>query len=255
MRTLAIQTGSNGNCFYVESGDTAILIDAGVSGICAERALAAHDIDIRCCRGCVVTHDHNDHTRSLGVFHRKYGVTPWVSEATYAAADRGRGLGRIDRCEHFTVGSAFHIGTLRVETLATPHDAADGCALVIDDGQVRLGVFTDLGHSFAGLGACIAGCDALYLESNYDPDMLANGPYPVFLQRRITGPSGHLANAEAAELLAAHQRPGRRWVCLAHLSQNNNLPELALQAHREVLGDTAAIALGSRHAPTPMMTL
>ncbi|MFW5698659.1 MAG: MBL fold metallo-hydrolase [Planctomycetota bacterium] len=252
---MAIQTGSNGNCFYVESSHTAILVDAGVSGVCAERALAAHGIDIRCCASCVVTHDHNDHTRSLGVFHRKYGVTPWISEATYVAADRGRGLGQIDRCEHFTVGTAFRIGDLRIETLATPHDAADGCALVIDDGRARLGVFTDLGHTFAGLGACIASCDALYLESNYDPDMLSNGPYPRFLQQRIAGPMGHLANVEAAELLAAHRAPACRWACLAHLSQNNNLPELALQTHRQVLGEAATITLGSRHAPTPMMSL
>ena len=135
---------------------------------------------------------------------------------------------------------------MAIETIPTPHDGVDGVAVVIDDGRKRLGVLTDLGHVFADLPAVLGSLDAVLLESNYDPRMLAEGDYPPFLRKRIAGPGGHLSNVEAAELLARVN--GRlAWACLAHLSQENNRPELALRTHRKILGRPLPLYVASRH--------
>ena len=111
---------------------------------------------------------------------------------------------------------------------------------VVDDGKHRLGILTDLGHVFSGLADVIASLDAVLLESNYDPDMLANGPYPDWLKERIAGPAGHISNFEAAELLKTAASKRMKWACLGHLSQDNNTPKLALATHRKILGRPAA---------------
>ena len=111
-----------------------------------------------------------------------------------------------------------------METIPTPHDGVDGVVFVVDDGKHRLGILTDLGHVFADLEAVIGSLDAVLLESNYDPDMLANGPYPEWLKERIEGPGGHISNLEAAELLLKAASKRMKWACLAHLSHDNNTP-------------------------------
>jgi phosphoribosyl 1,2-cyclic phosphodiesterase len=120
-------------------------------------------------------------------------------------------------------------------------------AFVVDDGKRRLGVMTDLGHVFKGLPEVVASLDAVFLESNYDPDMLANGPYPVFLQERITGKHGHISNFDCARLLDQAASPRLKWACLAHLSEQNNHPDLAVRTHREILGATFPLHVASRY--------
>ena len=115
-------------------------------------------------------------------------------------------------------GKRVKFGKVVVETIPTPHDAEDGVVFVVDDGKHRLGILTDLGHVFDGLGDVIASLDAVLLESNYDPEMLANGPYPESLKKRIAGPHGHISNFEAAELLNTAASKRMKWACLGHLS-------------------------------------
>jgi phosphoribosyl 1,2-cyclic phosphodiesterase len=137
-----------------------------------------------------------------------------------------------------------------VQTIPTPHDAADGVGFVVTDGARRLGVLTDLGHVFAGLGEVISTLDAVFLESNYDPHMLANGPYPLYLQERIAGDQGHLSNAEAAKLLHAFASGKLQWVCLAHLSEQNNTPQLAIETHESILRNRFPLHVASRYEST-----
>jgi len=125
----------------------------------------------------------------------------------------------------------------------------------VDDGKHRLGILTDLGHVFSDLEAVIRSLDAVLLESNYDPEILANGPYPQWLQRRVRGPGGHLSNLEAAELLLAAASKRMKWVCLGHLSHNNNTPELAVQTHRTVIGDRWPLHVATRHAATDVLEI
>ncbi len=252
MRVISLQSGSNGNAVYVEAAGVRLLIDAGISGIQARQRLAQHDREIARVDAMLVTHDHADHIRSLGVFQRKFGLAAYVTPRTLEAACVRHALGSLGELQGFRAGEVLRIGAVRVETVPTPHDGVDGVALVIDDGKKRLGILTDLGHVFRDLPSVVASLDAVMLESNYDPQMLASGGYPAFLKRRIRGPGGHLSNREAAELVAA-AGSRLRWLCLAHLSQQNNCPELALNTHREVLGEQLPIYVASRYAVSDVL--
>jgi phosphoribosyl 1,2-cyclic phosphodiesterase len=153
----------------------------------------------------------------------------------------------VDDVRHFSAGESLRFNGVTVETIPTPHDGTDGVAFVIDDGRRRLGVLTDLGHVFDGLDAVIGTLDAVIIESNYDPEMLADGPYPYFLKQRISGPNGHLSNAEAAELLARSAGAKLKWACLGHLSGENNNPAMAMETHRRILGPQLPLHIAGRY--------
>jgi phosphoribosyl 1,2-cyclic phosphodiesterase len=123
---------------------------------------------------------------------------------------------------------------------------------IFDDGDRRLGILTDLGHVFAGLAQTLLSLDAVLLESNYDPTMLEQGPYPEFLKQRIRGPGGHLSNHESARLLSAAFQGRLKWACLAHLSQHNNHPALALETHQAMVGPHHRLVVASRYAASPL---
>ena len=253
MLIISLQSGSNGNCIYIEAAGRRLLFDAGISGKQAEQRLAdfgrsIHDVD-----ALFISHDHADHARCLGIYQRKFGIPVHVTKKTLAAAACKIDLGKLDGVDHFTAGHKIHLDGLTVETIPTPHDGADGVAFVVDDGQSRFGLLTDLGHAFRGLLEVVQSLDAVLIESNYDPDMLRNGPYPRYLQHRIRSRGGHLSNAEAAQLLAATN--GRlRWACLGHLSEHNNHPSLALDIHREIIGeDRWPIHVASRYEATGIL--
>jgi phosphoribosyl 1,2-cyclic phosphodiesterase len=214
-----------------------LLVDAGISGSQVAQRLAMHDVEAESLDALLISHDHSDHTRCMGIYQRKFGVPIYVTRPTYTAARRRNRLGMVDDLRFFESGAALQFDSVTVETLRTPHDGVDGVAFVIDDGQRRLGVLTDLGHVFPGLDATVNSLDAVLLESNYDPDMLDRGPYTESLKRRIRGPGGHLSNVEAAVLLNGAARGRLRWACLAHLSEHNNCPQIALETHRKIIGE------------------
>jgi phosphoribosyl 1,2-cyclic phosphodiesterase len=183
----------------------------------------------------------------MGIYQRKFHLPIHVTEPTLAAARASNRLGPLSDVRAFRAGEALRFGAVTVETIPTPHDGADGVAFVVDDGRQRLGILTDLGHVFSGLEAVLRSLDAALIESNYDGDLLADGPYPWHLKERIRGPGGHLSNREAAELLAAGAGRRMRWACLAHLSEQNNRPDLALRTHRAVLGEALPLHVASRY--------
>jgi len=251
----ALQSGSNGNCIFVEAGGVRLLIDAGISGVQMEQRLAAHGVRPDEIDALLISHDHRDHAQCMGIYQRKLRIPVYVTAPTLQAARGRTKLGLIDDVRCFTAGESVHLGSVTVETIPTPHDGADGVAFVIDDGRCRLGVMTDLGHVFAGLEEVLLSLDAVLLESNYDPQMLKDGPYPAFLQERIEGPGGHLSNLDAAGLLQRAFQSRLRWACLGHLSEHNNHPAVALQTHRAVLGERCLLRLASRHMPSDMFAL
>jgi phosphoribosyl 1,2-cyclic phosphodiesterase len=251
----SLQSGSNGNCYYVESGSTAILIDAGIPGSEAARRLAALGRDIRDVKAVVISHDHSDHASSAGVFHRMFGIPVHMTRATYDAARKRFSLGRIEALEHFEAGDTLRIGSLRVQTVPTPHDAADGVVFVVQDRRRRVGVLTDLGHVFPELGEAIRSLHGVLLESNYDPGLLESGSYPAWLKARIRGDGGHLSNAEAAGLLRDAAGPRLEWACLGHLSEENNRPELALETHQGIVRPGFALHAASRWDTTVLPEL
>ena len=254
MNLISLQSGSNGNCLYVEAGGVKLLFDAGISGKQAASRLAFHERDIRDVSALIVSHDHADHVRCAGIYQRKFGIPLYITEKTLRAARLRNDPGRLDRVEYFVSGRTIQFGKVSVETIATPHDGADGVAFIVDDGISRLGIFTDLGHVYAELENALSSVDAALIESNYDPGMLKNGPYPAFLKKRIAGPGGHLSNIEAAEL-AARTGAGLRWVCLGHLSAENNTPELALGTYRSIAGDASPCYIAGRYGAGPVLTV
>lgn len=249
--TCALQSGSNGNCIYVETPDARLLFDAGISGRVARKRLGEHEREIEDVDGVLISHDHSDHAGGAGVFHRKFKLPLYMTRRVRQAT-RGR-LGVIaeERLHHFEAGDTLRFGGTAVDTVATAHDGCGGVAFVITHGGKSLGIFTDLGHRFEGIEKSIRRLDLLYLESNYDPQMLAAGGYPKWLKQRIVGEGGHLANSEAAEL--AKDAGGRlQRLILAHLSEHNNRPELAMSTAREHLGDQLPISVARRHGVTEM---
>jgi len=252
---ISLQSGSNGNCLYVEAGGTRLLFDAGVSGALAEQRLAAHGVDIRTVDALVISHDHCDHCRSLGIFQRKFGLTAYLTRHTLAGARRRCRLGELGPLRHFKAGEVLRIGEATIETIPTPHDGDDPVAFVIDDGRHRLGILTDLGSVFDALHSAVASLDAVLLESDYDPDMLKASDYPDWLKQRIRGPNGHLSNDEAATLLAEAGTKRLRWACLGHLSEETNRPDVALNTHRRVLGRRLPLRIASRHEVSERMEI
>jgi phosphoribosyl 1,2-cyclic phosphodiesterase len=246
MKVIALQSGSNGNCIYVESDGVRLLFDAGISGKQAQARLAAHGRDIEDVHALLISHDHRDHSRCLGVYQRKFGLPVHITRGTLTVTSRKENLGELGDVRHFSAGSAIQFGKITVETILTPHDAVDGVAFVVDDGTRRLGILTDLGHVFDRLVPVMKTLDAVVIESNHDLEMLTNGPYPESLKRRIHGRHGHLSNVDSAELL--HAAGSRlKWACLAHLSEDNNDPELAVDTHRQKLGDRLPLFVASRY--------
>ena len=225
MKVISLQSGSNGNCIYVETESLRLLIDAGITGSQAEQRLAAAGRDIRDVDALLISHAHADHVRCMGVYQRKFGLPIFVTQQTLATVRRRSRQGELTDVRSFVAGSTIRFDSVSVETVPTPHDSVDSVAFIIDDGRRRLGILTDLGHAFDGLDAVVRSLDSVILESNYDPDMLASGPYPEQLKQRIRGPGGHLSNIEAAELLADTVNGRLKWACLAHLSERNNEPE------------------------------
>lgn len=235
MRVISLQSGSSGNCIYVESGETRLLFDAGISGICAQNRLSMHGIDIRSVNAVFITHDHRDHTASMSAFHRKFKLPVWMTLKTCEAVQT-KGIRVPGGVEHFCANTRFRFRDLSIEAVSTPHDAADGVCFVVDDGKTRFGVCTDLGHVFSELPAVIESLDGVLLESNYDPEMLTNGFYTQWAKDRIRSKAGHLSNFESANLLARHGKRLRK-VILGHISHENNSLACVLDAHHRILGE------------------
>jgi phosphoribosyl 1,2-cyclic phosphodiesterase len=254
MRIISLQSGSNGNCIYVEAGGVKLLFDAGISGKQVKERLSRYDRAVADVDAVLISHDHVDHSRSMGILHRKFGLPIYVTAKTFHTANRYN-LGEIGDLRHFRSGEKLRIGSIFVETIPTPHDGVDGVVFVVDDGKHRLGILTDLGHVFSGLGDLIASLDAVLLESNFDPEMLENGSYPESLKRRIVGSGGHISNIEAAELLQTAASKRMKWACLAHLSHDNNTPALALRTHRKILGDRMPIHVATRYKASDVMEI
>jgi phosphoribosyl 1,2-cyclic phosphodiesterase len=253
MLAISLQSGSNGNCIYVEANGVKLLFDAGICGVRAEQRLSAFGREIRSVDALIISHDHADHISYAGVYQRKYGLPIYITPKTFQKAEKENRLGKLNNVNYFLAGEQLQFENVIVQTMPTPHDAVDGAAFVISSGGKKLGILTDLGHVFNELVRAVASLEAVFIESNYDPEMLAESPYPEFLKRRIRGPQGHLSNREAAELLQSGSN--LKWACLSHISEMNNSHRLALKTHHEILGQRIAFYTASREMPTGMLSV
>jgi len=252
---IALQSGSNGNCIYVEALGVRLLFDAGLSGRRARQRLEAFGIDIHAVDALLISHDHADHARCAGVYHRLFGLPVYMTPKTLRASQTRKSLGRLGDVRHFAPGETIRFGAVSVYALATPHDGAEAVAFIIEADRRRLGILTDLGHVFSELPRAVSSLDGAFIESNYDPRMLADGPYPAHLKARIQGPHGHISNLESATLLRQSAGARLQWACLAHLSEHNNRPELALETHRALKKAPYKLYAASRYRPSGVFVL
>jgi phosphoribosyl 1,2-cyclic phosphodiesterase len=228
MRFSVLASGSGGNACYVETAQTRILIDAGLS--CRElmRRLETVKADPKALDALVITHEHVDHMRGAGPLARLLDIPVYINRSTFGKSLRT--LGNLSKPMTIHTGQTITIRDLSIETFTKCHDTADPMGLVLSSDGARLGLITDLGRSTRVVEDRLRGCHALIIEFNHDQKMLENGPYPWEVKRRIKGSEGHLSNQQAGELLEAVAHKDLDLVILAHISKVNNDE---LRAYRE----------------------
>lgn len=232
MQIHILASGSSGNAVFIEMGGHKILIDAGISTRRIEQSLAAVGLEVSQLDAVLITHEHVDHVKGLDVLVRRYKLPVYTRAATWEKIPCRDKLPQECCCE---LGDSLDIGSLKIEPFPISHDAADPVGFVLLQGRQKWVLATDLGEVTPAVETALAYADNIILEANHDPLMLKEGPYPGYLKRRISGPQGHLSNQDAGRVLARISRQGKMQVFLAHLSQQNNFPHLALQTVAEIL--------------------
>lgn len=235
LRVSILGSGSSGNCTYIASDQTAVLIDAGLSAREIGRRLESVGADLSDVQGICVSHEHGDHTQGLSVLHRRKGVPLYANGGTVEALCRDPTFTELS-WRIFTTGSAFTVGDLIVEPFSVPHDAYEPVGFVVSCGDARVGVVTDMGMPTTLIRERLRHCRLLVVESNHDEQMLQDAERPWHLKQRIRGRQGHLSNQRAAAMLAEIAGPHLTTVFLAHLSADCNRPDLARRTMLDVLG-------------------
>jgi phosphoribosyl 1,2-cyclic phosphodiesterase len=235
MRFASLGSGSRGNATLIESGSTLVMVDCGFSCRETERRLARLGCSVEQLAAILVTHEHGDHVRGVCALARQYGLPVWLSAGTQLMLHDDA----LPEIHCFDGQSGFCLDDLGIQPVTVPHDAREPCQFVFADGDHRFGLLTDTGRITAHIRESLDGCDALMLECNHDPAMLAGGPYSASLKARVGGPLGHLSNAQAAGLLRGIDTSRLQHVVAAHLSEKNNHPALARTALSAALGCAA----------------
>lgn len=240
LRFASLASGSGGNCLLAEVGNTRVLIDCGLKLTETERRLERIGVAPAAINAILVTHEHGDHACGVFDFAAAHGVAVYLTYGTLRAMrEEGKVLEGV-RVVHVDGRQSLAVGDVQVHPFTVPHDAREPVQYVVSDGASRLGVLTDIGAPTSHVAACLSRCDALVLECNHDLDMLWAGSYPKWLKQRIAGPFGHLHNGDSERLLAAVDRSRLKHVIAAHLSQQNNRPELARAALARAMGCEAS---------------
>ena len=236
MRFASLGSGSKGNCLIVEAGATKLLLDCGFSTRATIEKLARLSISPEEIAGIVVTHEHSDHVGGVFKFANRFGIPVYLTAGTLVACRQVKSNLPLPVCHQIGSQAVFAVGDIEVTPFAVPHDAREAVQYVFSNGSKRLGVLTDCGRITPHVLEVLGVCDALVVECNHDREMLLASDYPDFLKRRIMGNLGHLANDQAADLLCQLETGKLQHIIAMHLSEQNNLPELAVKALSRALG-------------------
>ena len=231
----SLYSGSSGNSLFVESENTKLLVDAGVSSKKIEEALANLEIDPTSIDGILITHEHSDHVQGLGTFAKKFNLPVFVNEKTLDAMPKQKEKISENNINLFKIEENFEINDLKIKPFAIPHDAANPCGFNIMKDSKKISIATDIGHMTNGILKNLEGSEFVLLESNYDPEVLMYSRYPYILKTRIAGPTGHLSNEAAGKTISCLLKSGLKQVMLGHLSKESNFPELAYKTVVEEL--------------------
>jgi phosphoribosyl 1,2-cyclic phosphodiesterase len=225
----SIGSGSEGNGTLIKNGTQgAVLVDCGFSAKEAVSRMAALGVLAEDLAGILVTHVHTDHIKGVARLANSCRIPVYTTWGTWAAKLNGALDDELLRL--ITPHEMFEVANLKVQPVAVPHDAKEPCQFIFDDDKVRLGVLSDVGSVTPHMLEAYQGCDGLMLECNHDLQMLANGPYPLSLKRRVAGPLGHLNNQQSADMLSQLSLSGLQHLVVTHISQKNNHPDLAVEA-------------------------
>lgn len=222
MRFASLGSGSRGNAMLVEAGSTCVMVDCGFSISETEKRLTRLGRRPEDLSAILVTHEHGDHIRGVAPFARRHGIPVWMTHGTAAALPPDAVLRELQPIAGY---ADFRVGDLHVQPYPVPHDAREPCQFLFRGDRHRLGLLTDCGSLTPHILATLQGCDALVLEFNHDPEMLAAGSYPPALKRRVGGDYGHLNNQQARRLLDQLEPGSLQQLVAAHLSEKNNAPE------------------------------
>lgn len=245
-----LASGSKGNCIHVSAGDKSLLVDAGLSGREIERRMRQRNLSPDHLQAIVVSHEHSDHIRGVGVLARRFRLPVYISGETACAALPS--LGKLPRACHFHPGTPFVIPPFTIHPFNVSHDAVDPVGFTISMNGSRIGIATDLGIATGLVEQHLKGCRLLVIEANHDLEMLINGPYPWSLKQRIKGRNGHLSNGAAEALLRTVMDTTLKHVVLGHLSETNNTAQQALKIVRQAIGSRdidVTVALQDRSGP------
>ena len=243
----SLNSGSNGNCYYIGNSKEAVLVDVGISCRETEKRMNQLGLSMKTVKAIFVSHEHGDHIKGVSVLANKYSLPVYITSIT---AKHGPILIK-HLTKEFKANEAVTIGELSVTPFRKKHDAADPHSFIITCNNVTAGVFTDIGIACTEVVSYFKQCHAVFLESNYDEDLLENGRYPLHLKNRIRGEHGHLSNRQALELFTAHRPPFMTHILLSHLSKENNSPEIAEKLFNQHANGTAII-VASRYEATPV---
>lgn len=225
----SLYSGSSGNSLFVETPNTKLLIDAGVSSKKIETALKSIDVDPSSLDGILITHEHTDHVQGLGTFSRKFDLPVFVNSKTLDAMPKQKDKIPEKNIKTFEVNDKFSINDLDIKSFSIPHDAANPCGFSILKGDKKISIATDIGHMTNSIIKNLEESLFVLLESNYDPEVLRCSSYPFNLKSRIAGPTGHLSNEMAGKTISYLLKSGLKNAILGHLSKESNFPELAYQ--------------------------
>ena len=247
----ALASGSNGNCYYIGNDRDAVLVDAGISRRQVLERMKERRLDPSKVRAVLISHEHADHFKGIRVLSKHLDVPVFMTRPSY---EKSWGPNRPAKISYFDPGDMLKIGGFNIHTFLKQHDAAEPCSFRIEHEGMNVGVMTDIGEPCENVVRHFSECQALFLESNYDEEMLWNGPYPDYLKNRVASGHGHLSNKQASELLDKYGGVDLQVVFLSHLSADNNRPEVALNEF-DRLKDRYLVKLTSRYAPAGTFTL
>lgn len=225
----SLYSGSSGNSLFIETSNTKILVDAGVSSKKIEKALEEIEIEPHTLDGILVTHEHIDHVQSLGTLSRKFDLPVFVNQETLDAMPKQKDKISDKNIKLFKVKENFSIGDLDIKPFSIPHDAANPCGFNIWKDDKKISIATDIGHMTNNILKNLEESLFIMLEANYDPEVLRCSSYPFTLKSRIAGPTGHLSNELAGKTISYLLKSGLKNAMLGHLSKESNFPELAYQ--------------------------
>ena len=255
----SLYSGSSGNSLFVQSNNTNILIDAGVSCKKIVNALESIDIKANSISAILVTHEHKDHILGLSTLSKKYNIPVYANELTWKALDINKF--NSNNIKIYNPDETFNINDISVHPFRIPHDAADPCGFNISIDDSKISIATDLGYIDNNIMSYLKDSSFVLLESNYDPEVLKYSSYPASLKRRILGPEGHLSNNTAAQVIAMLFNYGLKSAMLGHLSKETNFPELAYRTvlnelySNNITENDISLCVASRFEPSKIINI